>query len=477
MRRNPRLPVEPILRPSRTLQEMLTTFAPRPLETDGELAAFHVEEINVARHEDLVSRLTPQMEAKWGSDRFKRFVYGRPGVGKSTEISRLIRRVGTKYATVRFSAQTELSRTTFQPADVVLLMMIRVAERTYEETQKTPSEPMLERVWRWFASELSVQTTEFKGSLEASAGAGVKEDSLWNKVLNVFGSVKGELRYGNENKMAVTAYRQVRLSEPVALANDFIQECETLLWTAKEREWLFVGEDFDKSGLSRDSVEALFVRDSSLFSDLDTHFLFSIPTDLVRSQQGASVPSFGGHECVPDIPVFTKGPDSRPHATGRPALRAVVAHRAEAALFEGDVVERLIVASGGVLRDLFSLMVQATTQALAELERDPARMRRITVADAQYAINRLRDEYRSRLGESPYNPYKVSYDEQRDALLAIYRNLPEAGIRDEALLSLLAAGAVLQLLNGEERYAVHPLIVDVLREQKQSMGEGGTING
>ena len=113
MRRNPRVPVEPILRPAKSLQEMLRTFAPTPLVTDEELKAFHVEQVNVARHEDLVSRLVPQMEAKWASDRFKRFVYGRPGVGKSTEISRLLRRVGTKYEAVRFSAQSELSRTTF----------------------------------------------------------------------------------------------------------------------------------------------------------------------------------------------------------------------------------------------------------------------------------------------------------------------------------------------------------------------------
>ena len=222
-------------------------------------------------------------------------------------------------------------------------MMIRVAERTHEETGQTPSEPMLDRVWRWFASESSVHTTDLKGTVEASAGAGVKEDSLWNKVLGVFGSIKGELKYGNENKTAVTAYRQVRLSELVSLANDFIQECETLLWTVKER--------------------------------------------------------------------------------------------------------------------------------------DPGRVRQITVADVRHAIGRLRDEYRSRLGESPYNPYKVAYEEQRKALMEIYGVAPESNIRDEALLSLLATGAVLQLLNGEERYMVHPLIVDVLREQGQPVGAGGTVDG
>ena len=476
MRRNPRLPVEPILRPAETLSEMLRTFAPAPLVTDDELRAFHVKDVNVARHEDLVSRLVPELEERWGRDRFKKFVYGRPGVGKSTEISRLLRRIGTKYEAVRFSAQSELSRTTFQPADVVLLMMIRVAERTYQETERTPSEPMLERVSRWFASEESVHTTEIKGSVEAAAGAGVKEDSLWNKVLNVFGTIKGEIKYGNENKTAVKAYRQARLSDLVSLANDFVQECETLLWTAKRREWLFVGEDFDKSGLARESVEALFVRDANLFTDLDAHLLFSIPTDLVRSQQGASVPNFGGHECVPDIPVFTKGPDPEPHLVGRDALREVVAHRAQEQLFKSGVVERLIVGSGGVLRDLFSLQIQATTQALAETERNPTRVARITAEDARYAIARLRDEYRSRLGDSPYNPYKVSYEEQRVALLDIYKASPEANIRDDALLSLLATGAVLQLLNGEERYMVHSLIVDVLKEQGHlpERAKGGT---
>ena len=69
-------------------------------------------------------------------------------------------------------------------------------------------------------------------------------------------------------------------------------------------------------------------------------------------------------------------------------------------------------------------------------------------ADADRAINDLRTEYERRLGESPYDPAKVTYVEKAEKLVAIYNQHPDAKIPDPVLYSLLNARAV-QEFNGD----------------------------
>jgi hypothetical protein len=129
------------------------------------------------------------------------------------------------------------------------------------------------------------------------------------------------------------------------------------------------------------------------------------------------------------------------------------------------------VASGGNIRDLFDLLRRSALSA--EVRGGSA----IELQDAVEAVNALRHDYAGRLGESPFDDTNaISLNAKLEKLEAIYNGDPQAQIPDKVLYLLLRQRIVLQF-NGEGWYAVHPLIVDKLKELSRSIkpdSPGGT---
>lgn len=438
-----------------TLIEMLATLRNAPLTTSAELQAFYRGDVNAVRGSDFVDKVGLQLNVAWKGVRFRSFLMGRSGVGKSTEVSQLLRKLSTKYYPVRFSATDELNPNDFRPFDVLLLMIIRVAEETKKRIDKDPPEDALQKVWDWFAKETAVRTKESKFNLELAAGIKT-DDSLVQKVFGAFGNWKNEIRYTSGRKVDIVEYRLERLTDLTLLANDFINACNDMLINHCDREWLFVGEDFDKTNIPPEVTEKLFVANAGLFTQLDTHFIFSIPLSLAYSIKGRDLP-FISKSAVLDTPVYRQ--DHSEHTEGRAALEEIVLARADDNLFEPGVLRHLIVASGGNVRDLFTL---CTESALEAAMRDPDS--RITVADTRKPIAVLRTNYEMLLGTSPHDSEKFPLSEKVARLIDVYNGDPSLKAPGELDYSLLRAGAI-QEFNGTHWYGVHPLIVDFLKQQ------------
>jgi hypothetical protein len=122
------------------------------------------------------------------------------------------------------------------------------------------------------------------------------------------------------------------------------------------------------------------------------------------------------------------------------------------------VLERCILASGGFLRDLFSLLVDATMFArIRGLEQ-------IEMVDANKAILDMKNNYKQRLGSTLPNPNEPSLDEKLKLLVTIYeRQNATADIANATLYNLLRQRFVLQC-NGVSWMGVHPLAVDLLMD-------------
>jgi hypothetical protein len=289
-------------------------------------------------------------------------------------------------------------------------------------------------------------------------------------MLGLFATVKGEMRYAADRKKEIVEYRLSRLSTLISLANRLLDECNQLSREGTSKEWLFIGEDFDKPGIPGARVEGLFLTYANVFKELRTHLIFTIPIGLGYSEQVVQLP-FPGDRIfsIPDTPVFR--PDHTPHIEGRDAISRVLEARILSELFEAGQMTRLIVASGGNLRDLFSLVTQAADNAI--LRGSPNGT--IGSSDVDAAVSNLRTEYVRRLGRSPFDKQEIAYGEKAGRLVQIYNSDPNAIIPDAALYSLLRSRAV-QEFDGERWYGVHPLVVDILRAQGRIQGgaPGGT---
>jgi hypothetical protein len=356
------------------------------------------------------------------------------------------------------------------------MMMVDVAEQTAKPIKegganKKPPKERLQEILHWFATEKETreQATDFAASLEA--GTGVKDDSLWNQILGLFANLKGEIKFASTRKNEVVELRVKRLTSLIEVVNRLLDDCNDLLRKETGREWLFVGEDFDGGSISVTKIEDLFIQNASIFRDLRTHLIFNLPVSLYNSSTGTRLPFYDRSFVLPDTPVFNQ--DHSASIKGRAALKSVLEARMATNLFEMDQMERLIVASGGNLRDLFYLVKFAADSAIF---RDSTT---INADDVFGAIVNLRSDYERRLGQSPYDPETVSYKDKAERLVLIYNNEKTAQITDPVMYSLLNARAI-QEFNGQRWFGVHPLVVDILASQKYinrtSTGEliGGT---
>lgn len=460
-----------MLRPAMTLEEAYETLSPEPLMTEEELAAFYSAQLNEVRGGDRVERLTFRLRQVSGSY-CKAFLMGHSGVGKSTELSRLVRRVDEKYSVIRFSATSELDPISFKPFDVLLLMMAEVVARTALPVAeggagRPPSEARLNELLEWFSVETSTVTRESRTQANVEAGVGIKESGLWASVLGLFANLKGEIRYVADRKKELVEYRLKRLSTLINLANDLLDDCNWLLRDATGKEWLFIGEDFDKPGVTPERVEELFLTYANVIKDVHTHLIFTIPIALVYSQKSTRLPTRGFVTPILDTPVFNVNHEG--HRAGRAALRSVLTARVDSGLFTRSTIDRLVVASGGNLRDLLLLAQEAVEEAI--LDGAP----RVGKRHANTVVDRLRLEYTRRLGESPFDTVQIPYEDKAKRLVTIFNNDPPAKIPDAVLYALFHSRAV-QEFNREGWLGVHPLVVDILISQRHLPADaaGGT---
>ena len=110
---------------------------------------------------------------------------------------------------------------------------------------------------------------------------------------------------------------------------------------------------------------------------------------------------------------------------------------------------------------MISSIYCAVQAANAALDRDD---KCIQAEDCTTALNLMRREYRRLLGQSPYDAQPIPYDDKRAKLLAVYSASPNCDVPDPVLYSLLRARAV-QEFNGAGWFGVHPLVVDILKQQ------------
>ena len=464
-----------LLHAATSLEEVYQTLSPEPLLTPEEVQAFYSDQLNGVRGNDHVARLALGLHRAFGGSHYKALLMGHSGVGKSTELTRLTHRITDKYVPIRFSATSVLDSASFKPFDVLLFMMSEVAERTAKPKEQggagqKPSEIRLREIWDWFATEKETLIEATHIGAEAAAGAGVSADSWWAKALGLFGKLKGEMKYASDRKKEVVEYRLSRLSTLIELANRLLDECNRLLQGAVVKEWLFIGEDFDKPPIPIAQVEGLFLTYGNVFKELRTHLIFTIPITLGYSQQSERLPLPKDRRfAIPDSPVFRA--DHTVHVEGREAIRSVLEARLVPELFEEGQMMKAIVASGGNLRDLFSLVSQAADNAILR----PAANGKIDSSDMDSAIDSLRLDYTRKLGESPYDRESIPYEKKAERLLAIYNSTPNPIILDAAAYALLRTRAV-QEFNGKGWFGVHPLVVDILKSQNHlpPSASGGT---
>jgi hypothetical protein len=144
--------------------------------------------------------------------------------------------------------------------------------------------------------------------------------------------------------------------------------------------------------------------------------------------------------------------------------------RCDESIFDSAALDLLITASGGDLHRLFAMIIHAGNLARYRHEDEPETEARVLPEDARKVVLEQLSIFRNELGTVPNDPDDTSWEEKRQKLLDVYNSAPSASVPDKALYQLIRRRAVL-FFNGAGRYGVHPLAVEILREQFRDSGE------
>jgi hypothetical protein len=432
-------------------------FRPRPLRAE-EMDAFYSDALNRRRANYLLRRIKDAL-VQFADERaffFQGILYGNRGVGKSTEINRLLDNgdIKSRFVIVRLDALNDLNPQSFSVADVLLLLIVKLITRCEEKCRE------LGRAFQ----EAGTMVRDLQQLLAPFFPDLQSKDQLTRTTggsgeLNVLTLLKIGIRVEGQRKADSVAAREA-LTELSAVLERQISAAKDRL---PEYELLVIGENFDKEQIPQSLLFETFVQYSSVLRDLRLHLLFTLPVPFVYAFGEQLAFRRESRYPVYDVPIFNE--KHQRDAGGCEALIELLEKRADLnAIFAPEALELLLRASGGDLYRLFATIINAGQLARYRCEDDPSSERRVLQPDVETAVLEQLGIFRNEMGTALSDPDDTPWSEKLQKLRAIYEGSPAASVPDKALYQLLRRRAVL-FFNGRGRYGVHPLAVEILREQ------------
>ncbi len=334
------------------LRGFYRALADRPLEPDE---AWYVD-LYPDPGADPVEQLITGIE--WSDLESTHLFSGFRGTGKSTELRRLRRRLQasgtTKVVLCDLLDYLNLS-STIDISDFLITVAGAFSDALEEDPDLLGSDPSYEGYWTRFVAFLKETDVEI-GGIEPDHAAGIK--------LN--------LRQDLTFRQRLREQMRGRLGALIADTHDFMAECVALLRKRHGPDTQVVllldsAEQIRGTSLSSAeevyaSVEALFSNHAAALRFRDIHAVCSVPPWLKIRSPGIGG-EYSGSQLLPCVTVRDR--DGKPVQTGLDSLERVVGRRGdwERLLGSRERLDRLLLASGGYLRDLFRLLQAVLRQA------------------------------------------------------------------------------------------------------------------
>ncbi len=136
-------------------------------------------------------------------------------------------------------------------------------------------------------------------------------------------------------------------------------------------------EKYRNSREGLESFERLFIDNHSQLTGFDSHVIYTVPLELVRSGSATKLEQFYGElKVLPMVKIFDRK-TRQPYADGIEAMKKIMQKRLGEVLlgeiFDEGVLEFLIKYSGGSIRDFLRFVRRASVSARDKISMDDAR--------------------------------------------------------------------------------------------------------
>jgi hypothetical protein len=406
---------------------------------------------------DLLKRRLFQHDAR--DNRYAKIAFtGTRGGGKTTELLRLEQQVSHRFTPLHVYVDESL----YGGCGFAELFLWIVDELVQKfERDKTPLDARLvEQVARWFFDVSVEQTDKVVSEItaEAEAKVGGKASLFWLS-LGLFARLKSQIKGSTDRRKEIRGKLQQRASDLVARVNELLDNAQGVLTRhgnpGNPADLLIVVDNLDR--LEPQVSSPLFFESGDILKQPKAHFIYTVPSaiDLAPMNIGTV---FGDKFTLSTVKV--RGQNGRAIKKGIDALVQLVAERidVDAVFAKPRDVRKLAEMSGGSLRDLMRLLLNAQLLALAD-EREM-----IESTHVKEAVDRLRLDYEKSLFPGwAYYPILARIHRSKSELGESTDVAdPEKARRYCDVFSKLLFSSSVLAYNGEDVwYDVHPVIQEI----------------
>jgi hypothetical protein len=434
-----------MLKRAEKLSEIPAAFPPAPL-TDDEFREFYVEAD--CERDSCLSRMN-ELKKKLARDNIKIFFAGHRGSGKSTELNRLKMDIREDAFVVQFSVIEELDINDITYIDLIMIMMEKIADKAHEAGFLKKDSKYIVDIKNWLADVTEIKAENTGYMMEVKAGLKTNRGIL-SPLIGLFAEFKAAVKASSDARKEYRKKLEQKISLLKAYCNILINAIEIEL-KRQDKKMVLIIEDLDKADISR--VHEIFFRHSGILADLNTQIIFTVSIFALTTPNLADL---GGRFEMVSLPMLkVNDKNGGPFEKGRSIIKAIVEKRADISLFEKDILEDMIVKSGGVLRDLFEMIEVAATSA------DFNRRSSIDGGSADYAFERLKAKYRGMIIVVDEKESKISTDDLYNRLVAVSTSKTKEFALDPTMLLLLSCLAVVEY-NGRQWFDAHPAVKSLL---------------
>lgn len=368
---------------------------------------------------------------------------GHRGSGKSTLLAEFGRRCVDKYFVVFFSISDTIEMSDVNHINILFAIAVNLMTEA-EKNQVQIPDSTKKALYKWFATKTKIEEERFEA--ETSVG------------FDLFKLISGKLKADAVVRQEIKQEFERKISELVARIN----EIAAVIYGASKKEILVIIDDLDKLELGR--VNDIYRDNIKALCQPNFRVIYTIPIAVLRDKFLRPLIETETNDQIVTMPViklFNKGenrlPDAVPLVESTDILCQILTKRITSQLLETQTAEKIVIISGGLLRELIRIANECCRICLRLVRRQPNRSDlQINDEILDQAVNNIRNDFAMNLG-------KVDYE----ILDQVYRQFGPNDPRQPEFLDLLHGLSVLEYSASNDRiwYDVHPIVVELLKEQ------------
>jgi energy-coupling factor transporter ATP-binding protein EcfA2 len=366
---------------------------------------------------------------------------GHRGCGKSTLLAEFGRQCSDRYFVVFFSISDTIEMSDVNHINILFAIAVRLmveAEKNQVQIPKSTKEAF----HKWFATKIRVEEEKF--SAETSAG------------FDLFKLISGKLKADATVRQEIKQEFERKISELIARIN----EIAAVIRNATNKDILVIIDDLDKLDLAR--VNEIYRDNLKALCLPQFQIIYTIPIAVLRDKFLRPLIETETNDQVVAMPVIKlfekdeiRKSDRVPRPEAMQVLCEVISKRVAGELLEKQAAEKIVLYSGGVLRELIRITNECCRICLRSLRRNPeTQSLKIDEEILEEAVNTIRNDFAIPLGKVDYEILQTTYQEFQ----------PDDPKRPE-FLDLLHGLYALEYRNRQNWYDVHPIVTDLLRDR------------